>query len=129
MALFTRKSKTEVTKPTPEPQSSQVTVSPTLRSLGGAGELAHVLRNPRITEKASSHMGVGVYAFDVAERATKRSIMQAVYALYNVRPRSVHVVTVPRKVRRSTRTGKRGMTGGGKKAYVYLKKGDSITLA
>jgi large subunit ribosomal protein L23 len=89
---------------------------------------ADVLRNPRITEKASVHMSVGIYAFDIAETATKRSVMHAIYELYKVRPRAVHIVNIPRKMRRSTRTGKKGMTGGGKKAYVYLKKGETITL-
>lgn len=75
------------------------------------------------------HQGVGVYTFDIAERATKRDVMQAVRALYGVSPRMVRVVSIPRKVRRSVRTGKRGTTGGGKKAYVYLKKGETITIS
>ena len=99
---------------------------PVLHSFSGAG--AHILRNPRITEKASMHMETGVYAFDVSDDANKNTIAHAVYELYKVRPRAVRVVTIPRKVKRSSRTGKRGITRGGKKAYVYLKKGETITL-
>ncbi len=92
-------------------------------------ELSHILKHARITEKASMHQGLGVYTFDIAPSATKRDVMQAVRALYKVTPRSVRVVTVPTKSRRNARTGKLGMTGGGKKAYVYLKRGDSIVIA
>ncbi len=73
-------------------------------------------------------MGVGVYTFDVAVRATKRDIAKAIFEIYDVRPRMVRVVTVPRKVRRNARTGQYGMSRGGKKAYVYLKKGETITI-
>ena len=91
-------------------------------------DLSTVLKHARITEKASMHQGLGVYTFDVASTATKRDILQAVRAIYKVTPRSVRVVTVPTKSRRNARTGKLGMTGGGKKAYVYLKKGESIVI-
>lgn len=90
--------------------------------------LFHVLRNPRITEKATSHSALGVYTFDVSSNATKRSISRAVVAVYKVAPRMVRIVTIPTKERRNVRTGKRGIARGGKKAYVYLKKGETITL-
>ena len=74
------------------------------------------------------HSGAGVYTFDIAQSATKRDVMQAIQALYKVKPRKVAVVPVPSKMRRSVRTGKSGVKRGGKKAYVYLKTGDTITL-
>ena len=92
------------------------------------GHISEILRAPRITEKASSNMSVGVYTFDVADRATKRGIAEAVFEIYNVRPRMVRIVNIHRKVRRNARTGQYGMSRGGKKAYVYLKKGETITL-
>ena len=92
-------------------------------------DLSHVLKSPRITEKATMHAEQGVYVFDVAENATKRSIMQAVLAHYKVMPRMVRVVTIQSKMKRNMRTGKSGMQHGGKKAYVYLKKGEQITLS
>src|SRR3989344_2216746 len=91
--------------------------------------LSHVLKHARITEKATMHSADGVYTFDVAVDATKRDIMQAVHLLYKVTPRKVRVVTVRAKTVRSRRTGQMGVKGGGKKAYVYLKKGETITIA
>lgn len=130
MALFARKDKKTAAKSAvvANQESKHVAAVSKVETTRGGSDLAHILRNPRITEKASSHMGLGIYAFDVSDSATKKSIAHAVHALYNVRPRRVNVVTVPQKIKRSTRTGQRGTTGGGKKAYVYLNKGESITL-
>ena len=73
-------------------------------------------------------MSVGIYTFDVADRATKRDITKAIFEIYNVRPRMVRIVNIRGKVRRNARTGQYGMSRGGKKAYVYLKKGETITI-
>ncbi|OGG54267.1 50S ribosomal protein L23 [Candidatus Kaiserbacteria bacterium RIFCSPLOWO2_12_FULL_53_8] len=91
-------------------------------------DLSHILRHTRITEKATMHSADGVYTFDIAPSATKRDVMQAVRALYKVTPRHVAVVSIPTKTKRNARTGKSGVRGGGKKAYVYLKKGETITF-
>lgn len=91
-------------------------------------ETSHVLKNPRITEKATAHSESGIYTFDVAERATKQSVSRAVFDVYRVKPRMIRIVVIRSKVRRNIRTGKRGISRGGKKAYVYLKKGDVIAL-
>jgi len=91
-------------------------------------DVSHVLRHARITEKATMHSGAGVYTFDISEKATKREIIAAVKGLYKVTPLKVAVVTIPSKVRRNMRTGKSGVKQGGRKAYVYLKKGETITL-
>lgn len=110
---------------TPEPvmpAKSSTTVS------GNTGGFERVLRNPRITEKATAQAAVNAYVFDVAEDATKRSVADAIHSVYQVRPSSVRIVPVPQKVKRSMRTGRTGTRGGGKKAYVYLRKGDTITI-
>ncbi|MEY4747615.1 MAG: ribosomal subunit protein large subunit ribosomal protein [Candidatus Parcubacteria bacterium] len=122
MALFSRK-KTEETNVA----AVQSSTSPALRSLGAGW--AHVLRRPRITEKATMHSNESVYTFDIDGGATKRDVIQAVRAMYNVTPRMVRITRIPSKIRRSMRTGKRGIKHGGKKAYVYLKKGETITIA
>jgi ribosomal protein L23 len=93
------------------------------------GDYAYTLKNPRITEKATMHSMQGVYVFDVSDRSTKRDIVRAVTEIYKVTPRKVGIVTVPSKNVRSARTGKKGVKSGGKKAYVYLKKGETITIA
>jgi len=104
------------------------TPAPVSTSVGGMSTYAHVLRHPRVTEKATMHAEVSAYVFDVSPRATKRDIIRAVAAVYKVTPRMVRVVTIPAKARRSTRTGKRGVQTGGKKAYVYLNKGETIAI-
>jgi large subunit ribosomal protein L23 len=125
MALFGSKKKTEETKPGATAVSSQTNSVPSI----GGNNVAHVLKNPRITEKASMHQSIGVYTFDVDTSATKQQIAAAVRSVYKVSPRKVRIVAIPEKQTRSTRTGKRGVKIGGKKAYVYLKQGETITIA
>lgn len=88
---------------------------------------SNVLLRPRITEKAAlSADRAGVYVFEVMDKATKKSIAASVKATYKVTPVKVRVAKIAPKavfVR-----GKRGVKKGGKKAYVYLKKGDKIEL-
>ncbi|MFA7309659.1 MAG: 50S ribosomal protein L23 [Candidatus Paceibacterota bacterium] len=104
--------------------------TPALRILGEGGGigLSHILKHARITEKASMQQASGVYVFDVASSANKRDVMKAIKGLYNVTPRKVAVINVPSKVKRSARTGRVGMKTGGKKAYVYLKSGETINM-
>ncbi|MEK7177118.1 MAG: 50S ribosomal protein L23 [Patescibacteria group bacterium] len=87
----------------------------------------NVLLRPRITEKAAILADKNrVYIFEVTSDATKKSIATSVRGAYGVIPTKVRVATIPHKnvfVR-----GKRGVKSGGKKAYVYLKKGDKIEL-
>lgn len=102
--------------------------SPVVLGTPRGSDLSHILKHPRITEKATMHQGASVYTFDIAERATKRDVIAAVRSLYKVTPRKIAIIAVPSKSRRSMRTGMRGVSKGGKKAYVYLKKGETITL-
>ena len=90
---------------------------------------ASVLLNPRITEKASLLAEKNVYTFDVAKNTTKSEIAKAIKAAYKVTPLKVTTVTIQKKSTNPRgRRGKPGTTGGGKKAYVYLKKGDKIEV-
>jgi large subunit ribosomal protein L23 len=123
MALFGTKKNTEKTA---KKAAAPATVAGVTQ---GSRSLAHVLRHARITEKATMNQAAGVYTFDVAPSATKREIMQAVKELYGVTPRKVAVINVPSKIKQSMRTGMRGVKRGGKKAYVYLKSGESITIS
>ena len=125
MALFSRKKNTE--KKEAPAKAASTTAKTAVSSV--SRDLTHVLKHARITEKATMAQGGGVYVFDVDTSASKRDIMQAVKALYNVTPRKVAVVTVPKKNIRSMRTGRTGVKGGGRKAYVYLKQGETITIA
>lgn len=85
------------------------------------------LRSPRVTEKGTMLSAYNVYVFDVAREANKKLIAAAVKDVYNVTPVSVRIVNVPAKMKVSRR-GLKTKTGGGKKAYVQLKKGDTIEL-
>jgi large subunit ribosomal protein L23 len=83
-----------------------------------------IIKNPRITEKASLVAQNNTYIFDVAVDATKKAVAFAVESQYKVVPVKVNIVRYPSK--RVFTRGKSGSRGGGKKAYVYLKKGDTI---
>lgn len=91
-------------------------------------DIDRVLLQPRITEKATIGTGDNVYAFLVAPDANKRAIIEAMQHVYKVTPVKVHIVRIPKKTVRNRRTGIPGVKGGGKKAYVYLKKGESISV-
>ncbi len=121
MALFSRKTKKEdvIIETTPT-AAAPVTMK---------NNYAHVLHSPRITEKASMAMEGSVYVFDVASDANKKQILSAVQSVYKVKPRKVAIVNTKPKSTRNMRTGKKGMKGGFKKAYVYLQKGETITIA
>mgnify|MGYP001610033214 FL=1 len=85
---------------------------------------AHVLLRPRVTEKATAMSIQGVYAFEVAEKATKKDVSGAIRAYYEITPVQVRMARNPAK--RVIVRGKKGIKPGVKKAYVYLKKGDKI---
>jgi large subunit ribosomal protein L23 len=84
-----------------------------------------IIKNPRITEKGS--MKENVYLFNVTKSASKAEIKKAIFTLYKVKPVRVNVLSVPK--RRVNFRGKMNLRSGGRKAYVYLKKGDKIELA
>ncbi len=86
--------------------------------------MAFALRGPRITEKASFLSGSNVYTFNVPKNFNKIEIAEAIESIYKVKPIRVRTVAVPKKKIMSR--GKPGIKKGGKKALVYLKKGDKI---
>ncbi len=86
-----------------------------------------VILHPRITEKAAlSADKKGVYVFEVTKDATKKAVIASIRDAYNVTPDTVRFAAIPRK--KIIYRGKPGVKGGGKKAYVYLKKGDKIEI-
>lgn len=89
-----------------------------------------ILKNPRITEKASMLVeGASCYTFDIAVNTTKSEIIKAIKAQYKVTPRAVRTVTIPsKKVMPRGSRNKVGYTSAGRKAYVFLKKGDKIEV-
>ena len=125
MALFGTKKKKEETLP-PQGGEQKKAVEQQRR---GISSYAHIFLSPRITEKATMQEESGVYTFNITAEANKREIIRAIQQTFKVTPRSVRIVQIPEKRKRSMRTGKRGVKKGGKKAYVYLKRGDKITVA
>lgn len=88
--------------------------------------LYEVLRRPLITEKATLLKEEDRYAFEVATRATKGQIREAVELAFKVEVRKVNVMTMPGKTRRF---GRRQVTSSRwKKAIVTLAPGHKITF-
>lgn len=107
---------------------SASTSGASLKTITAAGKVnAEILRNPRITEKVTNMSSSNVYTFDVAPFANKTSIKAAVKDVYRVTPVAVRIVAIPTK-RFTSRRGASSTSGGGKKAYVQLRKGDTIEL-
>jgi len=91
-----------------------------------------ILLSPRVTEKGAYMSERGAYVFNVSTFANKTQIAAAVKEIYKVSPRKVTLAAVPRKrtvTRGRTGAQRAGSTAGGKKAYVFLKAGDTIDLA
>ena len=85
-----------------------------------------IIKNPRVTEKASFLAEKNAYTFDVPKNSNKTEVKKTIEALYKVKPVKVNMISIPSK-----KVFKRGISGiksGGKKAIVYLKKGDKIEL-
>ena len=86
---------------------------------------SQVISNPRVTEKASFMVAKSnCYVFDVATDATKKGVKKSIKDMYKVEPMKVNMVKISRKA--VVVRGKKGFKKGGKKAYVFLKKGDKI---
>ena len=88
-----------------------------------------ILIAPWFSEKALITTEKGVYTFGVAERANKYEIARAIKEIYKVTPTKVRIVNLPRKsVSMRSRRGT-AYRAPRRKAYVYLKKGDTIQFA
>ena len=129
MALFSRKPKIEEAKAAPAVAPVVSAKTPARAVSSSHRSSADALIAPRITEKGAYLAEGGCYVFNVRTGANKREIALAIKEVFNVEPRLVRVLAVPRKQRQTRGTNRMGMTAGGKKAYVYLKKGDKIDLA
>jgi len=86
--------------------------------------LYQVLRRPVITEKNTALQEQNKYAFEVAGKANKHQVKQAVEKAFKVKVVGVNVLTVPGKTRR---VGRRQVkTSPWKKAVVTLEAGQKI---
>lgn len=86
--------------------------------------LYEVLRRPIISEKSTMLQQQDKYTFEVAVKASKQQVRQAVEKALKVRVVAVNVVTVPGKTRRIGRRQVR--TSSWRKAVVTLRPGQKI---
>jgi large subunit ribosomal protein L23 len=86
-----------------------------------------LVHGPRITEKSAIGAEKGIYTFNVSEGANKNEIKKAIKMLYGVTPTKIAMTMRTAKVI-SRRNGTYATKAGGKKAVVYLKKGDKIAF-
>jgi len=128
MALFRKKTE-RGDVPTPAtPKVAPSKTAPKANTPALNRNLAAVLVKPRLTEKAVADSERNVYTFVVSKTASKRDIVDAVRAFYQVTPRKVNTSKSDPRRYRSRVKGRVVREAGLKKAYVYLKPGDSITL-
>ena len=93
-------------------------------ALGGFSGSSSILR-PRITEKSGdASQKLNAYTFEISRSASKNEVAKSIKDLYKVTPIRINVINLPRK--RIFSRGKKGWSGGVKKAVVYLKKDDKI---
>lgn len=125
MAIFGKKEKkTETKKAAPKKKAvaKKEVAKKGLKTT--SADLTWVLIKPRITERAALLSEKKVFLFEVAERANKRQIKEAIMIKFGVTPVKVNtVVTKPKAV---IRRGRAGTKAGFKKAYVYLSPKDTI---
>ena len=88
--------------------------------------MTNIIKNGRVTEKASRMLEQNVYTFDVSPSVNKRELKKAIFALYKVKPTKINVLKVADK--NVSFKGKSGVKSGGRKALVYLKRGDKIEI-
>lgn len=87
----------------------------------------NVIIRPVITERSTRLMEQNKYTFEVARRAAKEEIADAVEKLFDVRVLSVNTINVRPKKKR-LRYATPGTTRRWKKAVVTLDPNDSIEL-
>ena len=122
MALFGKK------KADAKTEEVKVVTAPVRPTLATDTNQSSVIVGPRITEKAVGKSEQNVYTFIVRRDANKYQIRDAIKATYNVTPVKINTVN---KLPAKRMVGMRGKTKhvpGMKKAYVYLKEGDSISI-
>lgn len=122
MALFGKKKETTKESAAETPKVNVSKASTTDRNLSS------VIVHPRITEKSVKLSEKNVYAFVVKRTATKFEVSDAIKALYDVTPVKINIVNKKPAKRLRGSSGRMKQVAGMKKAYVYLKKGDTINL-
>jgi large subunit ribosomal protein L23 len=135
MGLFGKKKEKEVE--VKEAPKKEVKKTPALKKVSKKSakpnnafkkDISYVVKNPRITEKAAVLAELAnAYTFDIHPEATKSDVAEVIEKTYKVVPIKIAIAKIPsKKVQVRGQRGKHGVKSGGKKAIVYLKKGDKI---
>lgn len=91
-------------------------------------DIYDVIKKPRVSEKATvQHESTGELVLEVAVKATKVEIKQAVEKAFGKKVASVRTANYDGKERRK-RTKDAGVSPAWKKAYVRLAAGESLDL-
>ncbi|MBA3788970.1 50S ribosomal protein L23 [Patescibacteria group bacterium] len=125
MALFS--SDTKDTKKAPAKKAVKKSVVSAKKAVDGREHM--ILRAPWLSEKALIGTENGVYVFQVPTDATKPQIAAAIENIYKVTPRAVRIVNLPAKKKAMRTRQGMGSRAARHKAYVSLKKGDTIQFA
>jgi len=118
-----RKSRTQ------RPKKVEPSEAPTRRrSVRGKrmGEVYRILKEPHISEKATSLFDEGKYTFKVPMWANKVQTKKAVSDFYGVRVKEVKIINIKPKTR--ILRGLKGKKRGYKKAIVILEEGEKIEI-
>ena len=89
---------------------------------------AFIIKKAILSEKAYVQMARSIYSFKVDSRATKKEIAIAVKRQFSVEVERVNVISKSPTKRKITGTRREAEILGGKKAIVYLKAGQTISM-
>lgn len=89
---------------------------------------AFVIKKAILSEKAYAQMARGIYAFKVDRQASKKEIASAIKKQFSVVVAKVNVISQSSTKRKITGTRREVEILGGKKAIVYLKAGQTISV-
>ena len=135
MALFSRDKKDEAAdaaapkaEETKTEKKAVVKAVATSKAKPTDRDLSSVIVKPRVTEKAVGMGEKNVYTFVVRKDATKFDVRDAVKEFFGVTPMKVNIGNKSPRQYLSRSKGKKVTEKGMKKAYVYLKEGDTIDL-
>ncbi len=87
-----------------------------------------VLQKPILSEKAYQLMEKGIYTFFVSKAASKEDVKNSIEKMFSVSVKKINVLGIGAKQKRIAKTRKTVTVGGGKKAIVYLKAGQTISV-
>lgn len=127
MALLDIVNSKKETKPKRKKSEKDEVGSKTTEAIKKASKFAaDVLVAPHVTEKSTIANEQNCYVFKINKRANRSMVKQAIKEVYGVIPKKVNITVIPDRqvfIRR-----KKGVKLGYKKAVIYLKKGDKISI-